>query len=96
VYQCCSLGGPDGDAHVCAPLGRICKSAFNITVANIARFVLAPILLAAAGSIRLLMRNSVFVTDDRAGWSGDKARPPCGVAVLHSGVPSRASRAPTV
>ena len=72
MYQSCSLGGPDGDAYLCAPLGGIGKSAFDTTVANIALFVLAPVLFATADVIRLLMHNSVFVTDECIGWFGDK------------------------
>jgi lipopolysaccharide/colanic/teichoic acid biosynthesis glycosyltransferase len=81
VYQSCSLGGPDGDAYLCAPLGRIGKNAFDITLANIALFVLAPVLLATADLIRMLMHNSVFVTDECIEGSGYKRwRPLQGVS----------------
>jgi len=63
VYQPCSRGGPDGAVHLCAVLGRIRKSAFNISLARIALIVRSPTLLATAGLIRLLLRKSVHVTD---------------------------------
>src|SRR5262245_506951 len=53
-----------------APLGGIRKRAFDITFTSLALIVLAPILLAAAGLIRLLIRKSVLVTDECIGFGG--------------------------
>src|SRR5215510_11515406 len=52
------------------PLGGIRKRAFDITFTSLALIVLAPILLAVAGLIRLLIRKSVLVTDECIGFGG--------------------------
>jgi exopolysaccharide production protein ExoY len=57
-------------ADLRAPLGGIRKRAFDITITSIALIVLAPILLATAGLVRLLVRKSVFVTDECIGFGG--------------------------
>ena len=60
----------DDRVDVRAPLGGIRKRAFDITFTSLALIVLAPILLAAAGLIRLLIRKSVLVTDECIGFGG--------------------------
>ena len=57
-------------ADVRDPLGGIRKRAFDITFTSLALIVLAPILLAAAILIRLLIRKSVLVTDESIGFGG--------------------------
>jgi hypothetical protein len=94
VYQSCSLGGPDSTLDLCAPLGRIRKSAFDITLGSIVLIVRAATLLATAGLIRLLLRKCVLVTEkcmpwEALGW----------VSVLQSDCvvpPSWACPAPTI
>jgi len=80
VFQSCSLGAPDGSAHLCAALGRIRKRAFTPT--SVAQIVLAPILLATAGLIRLLTPKSVLVTDECVRSGGKPWGPPDRMSVL--------------
>jgi lipopolysaccharide/colanic/teichoic acid biosynthesis glycosyltransferase len=58
-------------ADVRAALGGIRKRAFDITLTSIALIGLAPILLATAGLVRLLLRKSFFVTDVCIGFGGN-------------------------
>jgi exopolysaccharide production protein ExoY len=57
-------------ADVRAPIGGIRKRAFDITLTSIALIVLAPILLATAGLVRLLIRKPILVTDECIGFGG--------------------------
>src|SRR5262245_31791373 len=57
-------------ADVRAPLGGIRKRAFDIAFTSIALIVLAPILFATVGLVRLLIRKSILVTDECIGFGG--------------------------
>ena len=94
MYQSYRLGRSDGALHLRAPLGRIRKSAFDITLGSIALIVGASTRLATAGLIRLLSRKSVLVTDKCVPWEA-----PDRASVLHSdcvGAPCWASPVPTI
>jgi exopolysaccharide production protein ExoY len=69
VYQSYSINAT-GAAGLHVPLGGIRKRAFDIIIASIALIVLAPILVATAGLIRLLMGKSVLVIDECVGFGG--------------------------
>jgi exopolysaccharide production protein ExoY len=58
-----------------AALGGFRKRAFDIVISSIALIVLAPILLATAGLVRLLIGKSVFVTDEWIGFGGQAFAP---------------------
>jgi exopolysaccharide production protein ExoY len=70
VFQSCSLGTPDGAVDLRAPLGGIRKRAFDIVITIVALIVLAPVLLALVGLLRLLTRKPVLVTDECIGFGG--------------------------
>src|SRR5215475_4168503 len=57
-------------ADVRVPIGGIRKRAFDVTLTSIALIVMAPILLATVGLVRLLIRKSILVTDECIGFGG--------------------------
>ena len=71
-YAVTLRAGAREGVYMCAALGGFRKRALDIIISSIALFVLAPLMLATTMLVGLLMRRSLFVTDECIGFGGKK------------------------